>query len=86
MAETKKTVLTAPDPMDVMVKIRLFKDSKEYKDDLVVGINGKIYQIQRGKEVEVPLAVAEIIRTSEAMDTATAYRISEAEEKYAGSI
>ena len=35
------------------VKIKLFKDGKDYKDDVVVGINGKIIQIKRGVEVEI---------------------------------
>lgn len=88
MAEAKAIAKApvAPDPMEVMVKIKLFKDSKEYKDDLVVGINGKVYQIQRGKEVLVPLAVAEIIRTSQDMDTETANKITEAEMKYARDV
>lgn len=89
MQEEKSTIARAkkaPDPMKVMVKIKLFKDSKEYKDDLVVGINGKVYQIQRGKEVLVPLAVAEIIRTSQDMDTETANKINEAEMNYAGAV
>lgn len=43
------------------VKIKLFKDSGKYKDDLFVAVNGKSYQIKRGVEVEVPRNVAEVI-------------------------
>lgn len=43
-----------------MVKIKLFKDNHEYKDDVFVAVNGERYQIQRGKEVEVPDYIAEV--------------------------
>lgn len=49
------------------VKIRLPKD-REHSEDLYVCLNGKTYLIQRGKEVEVPEAVAKIIDNSIAMD------------------
>ncbi|MBR3635830.1 MAG: hypothetical protein IKN47_06495 [Lachnospiraceae bacterium] len=64
------------------VKIKLFKDNDKYKDDVVVGVNGKLYQIKRGVEVEVPLCVAEIINNSIRQDEETARKIAEAVEKY----
>lgn len=54
------------------VKIKLFKDNKDYKDDLTVGVNGKIYQIRRGVEVEVPQSVYEVICNSQMQDERTA--------------
>ena len=54
------------------VKIKLFKDNKDYKDDLTVVVNGKAYQIQRGVEVEIPKSVAEVIEHSAAQDQKTA--------------
>ena len=47
-----------------MVKIRLPRMRKD-QNDVTVGINGKIYKIQRGVEVEVPEAVAKEIERSE---------------------
>lgn len=47
------------------VKIRLYKDNDKYKDDVQVIINGKVYLIQRGKEVEVPEAVAEVLENAQ---------------------
>lgn len=47
-----------------MVKIRLPRMRKD-QNDVTVGINGKIYKIQRGVEVEVPEAVALEIERSE---------------------
>jgi hypothetical protein len=51
-----------------MVKIRLFKDNRSYNDDVVVGVNGRMFQIQRGVDVEVPECVAEVLRNSEKQD------------------
>lgn len=53
MATTEKTANTK--------KIRLYKDNDKYKRDVQVIINGKAYLIQRGVEVEVPCAVAEVL-------------------------
>lgn len=46
------------------VKIQLPKDNENYKDDVTVCINGKIWQIQRGVMVEVPVAVYEVLQQS----------------------
>lgn len=35
---------------------------------IFVGLNGKGYRIQRGKEVEVPAGVAEILRNADKAD------------------
>ena len=52
MAEAKKKTET----------IRLFSDGGKYKGDLFVSVNGVHYQLQRGKNIEVPPEVAEVIR------------------------
>ena len=46
------------------VKVKLFKDNGKYKDDVFVAVNGKSWLIQRGKEVEVPRFVKEILDAS----------------------
>lgn len=51
------------------VKIRLFKDSDKYSDDVFVGINGKSYLLQRGIDIEVPKAVAEVLNNSQIQDS-----------------
>lgn len=48
------------------VKIKLPLSRNETEDKEVV-LNGKIYQIKRGFEVEVPLGVVEIIQHQEHM-------------------
>lgn len=47
-----------------MVKISLMKDNGAYKDDVFVSVNGENFQIQRGKMVEVPDYVAEVLQHS----------------------
>ena len=61
-----------------MVKIKLFKDSGKYKDDVFVGLNGRTFHLQRGVEIEVPEGVAEILALSEKMDNETAEKIEAA--------
>lgn len=51
----------AAKPEKKMVKIRLYKDSDKYRDDVQVIVNGKVYIVKRGMEVEVPDFVAEVL-------------------------
>lgn len=51
-------------------------------DDVFVSVNGYKYLIQRGKEVEVPKFVAEVLRNSENQKAAT-YRMMEEMQKKA---
>ena len=60
--------------------IRLFKDSHRYSEPVFVGVNGETWLIQRGVDVEVPKAVAEVLRHSEEMDNAAAEKIAAAEQ------
>lgn len=46
------------------VNIFLPKDSDKYKDDKTVALNGNTYTIQRGKYINVPKAIAEILEAS----------------------
>ena len=56
------------------VKIKLPRDPQDPNGCVYVGLNGIGYQIKRGIEVTVPLAVAEIIENSEEMAAkSTAY-------------
>lgn len=55
-----------------LVKIKLFKDSYKYKDDVFVSVNNRNWLIQRGVEVEVPECVAEVLERSIEQDNATA--------------
>ena len=46
------------------VKIRL-PLTRDMKDDVFVSVNARTWQIQRGKEIEVPECVAEVLRNQE---------------------
>lgn len=59
------------------VSMHLFKDNDKYNQDVVVGINGKKWQIKRGVDVEVPPEVAEVIRNSEAQKGLTENALDE---------
>lgn len=70
------------DKMKDTKKIRLFKDNGEYKDDLFVCVNGQSYLIQRGIEVEVPVAVANVIERSYESDIMISNILSKKEEEF----
>lgn len=59
--------------------VNLFKDGHRYSEPVFVGVNGETYLIQRGVDVEVPKAIAEVLRHSEEMDNAAAEKIAAAE-------
>ena len=64
------------------VTVNLFLDNDKYKEDVIVSVNGKTWQIQRGVDVQVPRYVAEVLDNSMKQDRATALRIMELESKY----
>lgn len=45
---------TAINDLNRKVPFMAFKDNDKYKDDLIVIVNGKTWQIQRGKTVMIP--------------------------------
>lgn len=69
--------------MEKMVKLKLFKDNGQYKDDVFVAVNGRTFQIVRGVEVEVPACVAEVLEHSEVQDRRTAELMERLESAYA---
>ena len=52
--------------MEKKIKIRL-PLSRELRDDVFVGINGKTYLIKRGEDAVVPVSVAKILERRETM-------------------
>ena len=71
-----------PQDMNELVPFFAFRDNDKYKDDIVVGLNGKVYRIQRGKHVRIPRPVYNIIRRSMAQDAATAEMLEEKAREY----
>ena len=78
-AQEAEAVQAEPTEEKDTVVIRLFKDNQRYKAPVFVGVNGVTYLVQRGVDVEVPKAVAEVLEHSEEMDNAAMARIAEAE-------
>ena len=64
------------------VTVKLFKDNKNYKDDVFVAVNGRTFQIKRGVEVQVPRYVKEVLDNSVQQDEATAAFIESKEREY----
>ena len=62
----KRTKVRIPrDPfMNKAEDLKDLKNNKPVDDSVPVQVNGKIYQIQRGVEVEVPQVVADILEES----------------------
>ncbi|MBC8533392.1 hypothetical protein [Yeguia hominis] len=67
------------------VKIRLFKDTGEYREPVFVAVNGESYLIRRGEDVEVPDYIAEVLEASARQDAGTAALIEARETRYAES-
>lgn len=68
MANTKPEETKPEETKPKMVKVLLRKD-RDHQDDVPVGLNGYMYLIKRGVEVEVPEGVKEILDNTERMDT-----------------
>ena len=64
-----------------LVPITIPKD-RHHMDDVVVMVNGKAYQIQRGKSVEVPRFVAEVIWNSWKQEADTADYVNGLQDEF----
>ncbi len=49
-----------------------FKDNDKYKDDIIVGVNGKLYRIKRGEQVMIPRNVYNVLMRGMNQDAKTA--------------
>ena len=65
LAEQRKLEAIANEWLEEPVTIQLFKDGKDYKDDLFISVNNKRWQIKRGLPVTVPRKVMLLIADSE---------------------
>ena len=65
-----------------LVSVNLFKDNKDYKDDVFVCINGKNMLVKRGVEVKIPEAYAKVLAQSMKQDVATAALMDTKQDEY----
>ena len=70
MAENTKKKTS--EEKEEFVEVELFKDNKDYKDDVFVCINGRNKVIKRGEKVKVPKAYAKVLEQSMKQDRMTA--------------
>ena len=68
MADVKTT---KKDPLLELVPFTAFKDDDKYKDDILVSVNGRNWQIKRGVEVMIPRYVFKVLMNSQKQDNAT---------------
>ena len=67
MAETTKKANNATEKR-VVVRLPLLRGQNAVQEEFF-SVNGKNYMIKRGEEVEIPEAVAEVIRNAEKAET-----------------
>lgn len=70
MATVKKTQKATPEK--TFVEIELFRDNKDYKDNVFVAVNGESCVIVRGKKVKIEKKFADVIENSMRQDIKTA--------------
>ena len=67
----EKTVVKNIDE-NTLVEIELFRDNKDYKDNVFVAVNGESVVIARGRKVKVKKKFADVIYQSMRQDIKTA--------------
>ena len=64
------------------VEVKLFRDSKKYKDDVFVSVNGENCVIKRGERVMVKRKFAAVLDASDLQDYETSKLIDEKASEY----
>ena len=64
-SEAKATKAVTKDPWDQMVTIKLPKLNDGSENYRIASVNGRVYKIQRGVSVEVPMPIAKVLQNSE---------------------
>ena len=72
MATNKELKAKTETNGNTLVEIELFRDNKDYKDDVFVAVNGESCVIARGKKVKVKKKFADVIAQSMSQDVKTA--------------
>ena len=72
-AERNKLTLSPPDPfMEEYVEVQLFRDGKDYRDDVFVSCNGENCLIKRGVPVRIKRKFALILEQSTRQEVSAA--------------
>ena len=84
--EAKKAARKAADEAgEELVPVRLFRDSKNYKDDVFVAVNGENVLIKRGEDVMIKRKFAEVLDNSDKQSYAAAVLMDELKSQYEDS-
>jgi hypothetical protein len=78
---TKKETVKKNDGNE-LVEIELFKDNKDYKDDVFVAVNGESCIIKRGEKVKIKKKFARVLEQSRRQDTNTAKMMEEKADEF----
>lgn len=65
-----------------LVTVEIKKD-REHREDVLVCVNGKNFQIKRGEKVEVPEYVCEVLENMKKMDELAIERMEKATKNFA---
>ncbi|MEE0963108.1 MAG: hypothetical protein U0L73_02680 [Ruminococcus bromii] len=65
-----------------LVEVELFKDHKDYKDDVFVCVNGKNIVVKRGEKVKIERKYYEALENSKKQDKATADLIAKKQDEF----
>ena len=85
MAEAKnkeKEIKEAIPEGERLVEVELFRDNKDYKDDVFVVVNGKSVSIKRGERVKIKEKFARVLTNSLKQDISTAEMCSERQDSF----
>ena len=83
--ENTKKKTAKQDDDNELVEIELFRDNKDYKDDVFVAVNGESCVIKRGEKVKIKKKFAKVLEQSKRQDALTARMMDEKADEYAKS-
>jgi len=72
------------DFLEQYVEVKLFKDGKDYRDDVFVSVNGESCLIKRGETVRVKRKFALVLEQSEKQDAYTEAMTAARAEEWSG--
>lgn len=82
MPAEKKKMTEKISEGDKKIQVELFRDNKDYKNDVFVAVNGESCVITRGKKVMAKKKFANILRNSRIQDTNTARLMDEKSDEF----
>ena len=80
--ELQEDLVKAEKEKENLVTVEIKKD-REHREDVLVCVNGKNFQIKRGEKVEVPEYVCEVLENMKKMDELAIERMEKATKNFA---